>query len=306
MRYLVTGGLGFIGSHLVDKLLEAKNSVVVLDSSTDASKIKHHFENPDLKIIRGDIRDKLDSVFEDRFDAIFHLAAIVSVNYSQKNPEETHSVNSLGTLNVLKHCTNRFIFASSAAVYGNNSSMPLREDFDPLPISPYASQKLFGEFACKSYFRNRNIKTICLRFFNVYGPRQNSNGDYASLIPKFIQLVNQSQPPTINGDGNQTRDFVYVEDVVNAMILAASSENKDCFGNVFNIGSGAETSVNQITDALIQISKKQIIPVHNPPILEPDKSVADISKAKDVLKWKPQFSLEWGLKQTYDFFIQDS
>ncbi|MEK6826580.1 MAG: NAD-dependent epimerase/dehydratase family protein, partial [Nanoarchaeota archaeon] len=170
------------------------------------------------------------------------------------------------------------------------------------PMSPYALHKLIGEFYCRLFHKLYDIETISLRYFNVYGPRQSPDGGYACLIPKFIKLISSNTQPTINGDGNQTRDFTYVSDVVEVNVLASKANNKECFGEAFNIGSGNNFSVNQITENLIKLSNKSIKPIHGPQVIEPKNTLADINKVKTLLRWAPKIKLQDGLRMTYEHF----
>lgn len=305
-KYLVTGGAGFIGSHLVDRLLEEGNEVLVLDdfSSGDERNLDHQKDNPNLKVFKKSICDKDISELFKEVSVVFHLAAIPNVQFSIKFPEKTHDININGTLNLLERAkeaeVKRFVYSSSSAVYGNPEELPLDEDSKINILSPYALQKLTGEYYCKLYNLLFGMETISLRYFNVYGPRQNPSGGYAGLIPKTIASVLNEKNPIIYGDGNQTRDFVYVNDVVEANLLAAKTENKEVFGDVFNIGSGKEISVNEVVKIVIR--EKELKPVHEPPVLEPKASLANIDKAKEFLNWQPKINFEEGMKETLGYF----
>jgi len=308
MICLVSGGAGFIGSHIVDKLLSLKNIVIVLDnfSSGKEENLKEHIDNINLKIIKRDIRENVKDIFSKyKIDAVFHLAAITSVPYSIENPKETNRTNVNGTINLLECCrrfgVKRFIFSSSCAVYGNQSTLPFVESMNPNPLSPYALSKLIGEQQCKLFTSLYGLECINLRYFNVYGPRQNPDGDYSSLIPKFIRLLKESKTPKINGSGEQTRDFVFVSDIVNANLSALNTNNKTCFGESFNIGSATKISVNEVTKNIILLSEKNISPIYGPSLIEPKDALADISKAKSILNWEPNYKFEQGLKETFNF-----
>lgn len=309
MTYLVTGGAGLIGSHLVDRLLKDNHKIVILDdfSSGKEENISQHKNNPNLSVKKMSICDDLKELFvNENFDAVFHLAAIPRVQFSIKYPMETHEANVNGTLNLLNACkefgVKRFIFSASSSAYGDQDTLPLSENMRPNPMSPYALHKLISEEYCKIFNFLYGLETIALRYFNVFGPRQNPDGEYACLIPKFITRIYNNERPIINGDGNQTRDFTFVEDVANANILAAKTQNKKCFGQCFNIGGGNNHSVNQVTDAILKISGKNIGPIHGPAVIEPHDTLADISKAKEYLDWEPQISFEEGLKKTWEYF----
>lgn len=309
MNCIVTGGAGFIGSHIVDRLLEDGHNVIVIDdfSSGKEENFAHHKSLKNLTIVRRSVCDNLSDIFKSvRIDAVFHLAAMPSVPYSIKNPGETHNANVNGTLNLLNNCreygVKRFVLSSSSAIYGNQERLPIYETMQPDPLSPYALHKLVAEQYCRLFNFLYEMECVCLRYFNVYGPRQNPAGDYASLIPKFIGLISNDKTPTIFGDGNQTRDFVFVKDVVEANMLAATTNNRDCFGEAINIGSGKSSSVNETTDILIKLADKKITPNHSNPVIEVRDSRADIEKAGRLLNWRPKVDFETGLKETIKFF----
>lgn len=310
-KVVVTGGAGFIGSHLVDKLLEEENQVVVIDdfSSGKKANISSHKDNPNLRVYRRDICDDLDEIFEDNeFDVVFHLAAVTRVQFSIKNRLESHNPNVNGTLNLLEYCRNfgirRFIFSSSSSVYGDQDKLPFKEDMKPNPMSPYALQKLIGELYCSLGSSLDSLKTISLRYFNVYGPRQNPDVEYACLIHRFIKLIKENKQPDIRGDGEQTRDFTYVSDVVEANLLAEKA-GEECFGQIFNIGSGRNHSINEVTERILNLSKSDIEPVHSPAVIEPRNTLAGIEKAEKLLKWKPKVSLEEGLELAFDYIARN-
>jgi len=312
MNFIVTGGAGFIGSNLVGKLLELNHNVFIIDNfcAGKEANLKEYSTNPNLIIYKKDICEDLDDIFKkNRFDAIFHFAALPRVQYSIAEPLKTNHTNTTGTLKLLELCKKyhikRFIFSSSSSVYGEQKTLPITENMMPLPISPYGLQKLVGEHYCRLYHFLYDVETIALRYFNVYGPKQDPNGDYACLIPKFIEMIKQNLEPLINGDGEQTRDFCYVDDVVNANILAATTINKKCFGNFFNIGTGKNTSVNKITEEIIKLSKNNIKPLYCPAVKEPKNTMADNNKARELLNWQPKTFIEEGLLKTYNFFINN-
>ncbi|MEM3530543.1 MAG: SDR family oxidoreductase [Nitrososphaerales archaeon] len=300
-RILVTGGAGFIGSHIVDRLLQEGFKVIVLDnlSTGRITNIKHYLKNKNFQLIKGDIREEnvvrrtLKGV-----EAVIHEAAISSVEESIKNPIKTNDVNVNGTLNLLnlsvKEGVKRFIFASSASVYGDLNP-PLNEDFQPKPMSPYAVSKLSGEYYCKVFHKIYGLETICLRYFNVYGPRQRNN-QYNNVIINFIDNIKKNKPLVIFGDGLQTRDFIYISDVVEASIIALKS--KEGIGEVFNIATGKPTTINELAQIIIEIKgKRGIEPIHT----EPRKgdirhSYANTKKAEEILKFRAKILLGEGLK----------
>jgi UDP-glucose 4-epimerase len=306
MKYLITGGAGFIGLHIAESLLKRGHNVVIVDnfSSGTYAKLYHIKDNERLSIVNGSILDSvlLMNTFEG-IDGVFHQAAKTSVSESIIFPEQTNTVNVTGTLNVLiaaQECgVKNVVVASSAAVYGDDPHLPKKESMLPCPKSPYAVSKIANEYYCSVFSQIRDIRTICLRYFNVFGPRQDPNSEYAAVIPKFIKRILLDQPPIIYGDGNQTRDFIYIQDVVDANILAMNSD--EC--GVFNIAGGNSISLNTLASTISKITK-----YHSPPIYEDSRtgdiihSYADISKAKEKLLFAPKYSLEAGLHETIEWY----
>ncbi len=311
MNYLVTGGAGFIGSNLVDKLLKDGQNVSIIDdfSSGKIKNIDHHKKNKNLTIYERDICGNLEDIFDNNsFDGVFHFAAIPRVQYSIQNPDKSHKANVDGTFNLLMNCKNknvkRFVFSSSSSIYGDQDELPLTEDMSPNPLSPYALHKLIGEQYCKMFNGLYGLETVSLRYFNVYGPRQDPKGDYACLIPKFIDMVNKNESPIINGDGEQTRDFTYVEDVVNANISAMNTANPKSFGQAFNVGAANSYSVNDITSKITKNFENGVEPVYGPSVIEAKHSLASIDKTKNYLSWSPEVSLTKGMKNTMDYLVK--
>ncbi len=305
MDVLVTGGAGFIGSHLSEELAK-DNEVTAIDnlSTGKLENIRRLIDNKKIVFKKGDIRDLefLKSEFEGA-DYVFHQAAVVSVPKSVEKPLLTNDVNTNGTLSVLiaaRDCNvKKVVFASSCAVYGDNPHLPLKEDMLPMPLSPYASSKLAGEYYCQVFTKAYGLSTSSLRYFNVYGPRQDVNSDYAAVIPKFIKRVLENKPPIIYGDGEQTRDFIFVKDVVNANILAAESSAT----GIFNTASGEKTSIDELASTLMSITGTNLNLIHEKPRQGDIKhSAADISKAREKLNFKPKHSLEEGLRETVKCF----
>jgi UDP-glucose 4-epimerase len=305
MRVLVTGGAGFIGSHVVDALISRGDTVTVLDdlSSGKLENLKAHRGSRAFRFIRGDIRDvKAVEKALAGVDAVVHEAAIVSVPLSIENPELVNSVNVEGTANLLNaslnHGVKRFVYASSCAVYGEQKKLPIKEDAQPNPLSPYAASKLAAEKKCLSS-EGKKLKTVCLRYFNVYGPRQ-SAGEYAGVMVKFIERLRASQPPIIYGDGEQTRDFIHVQDVVGATLLALERESAS--GEVINIGTGKGTKINKLCELFLKAAgKPDINPVYEAPRAGDIRhSWADISKARKLLGFKPKIQLEKGIEMLWE------
>ena len=306
MRVLVTGGAGFIGSHVVDELINRGNTVTVLDdlSNGKMDNLKNHLKDPAFQFIRGGIRDTraVGKALADA-DAVIHEAAMISVPLSVKNPELAHSVNVEGTLNLLRVSSDRgvkkFIFSSSCAIYGEQVKLPISEDAPPKLLSPYAASKLAAEESCRKFYEEKGLETVCLRYFNVYGPRQTS-GEYAGVMVKFIERLRANQPPVIYGDGEQTRDFIHVKDVVEATLLAL--ERDGAVGEVINVGTARGISINELCEIFLKVSgKTSIKPAHKAPRSGDIRhSRADISKARKLLGFESKVPLEKGVKMLWE------
>jgi len=302
---LVTGGAGFIGSHLVAKLAEQRYSVRVLDnlSTGKLSNIENLLQNGSVDFIKGDIRDASDvNAAVSGIDVVFHLAAQISVPLSILNPKLNNEVNVGGTSNLLKasKCAGvgRFVFVSSCAVYGEPVYLPIDEAHPTSPISPYAESKLISEQECLRLSNEHEIESVVVRFFNVYGPKQGLN-DYSGVITKFIEKIKKKLSLTIFGDGQQTRDFVFVQDIADALLLA--SQNNNANGQIFNIGTGKATTIKSLAKTLLQLTNSKV-EVQFAPERSGDikHSYANISKASELLGYKPEFSLTEGLKALLD------
>ncbi len=302
---MVTGGAGFIGSHLVSALLKKGHAVVILDNFTTGRR-----ENlaglERARLVEGDVRDfDLLARHTEGAERVFHLAAEVSVLNSLEDPKTTWEVNLGGTCNVLEAARRakvcRLVVPSTSAVYGECAKLPFKENFRLQPESPYALSKLAGEELCSLYWRLYGLETVVLRLFNVYGPRQNPFSQYASAIPNFTQKLLTGQTPIIYGDGNQTRDFVHVDDVVSSLHLAAQS--KKGAGRAFNIGSGKRISVNQLFAEIQRILKTKTIPKFSPrkkgDVLH---TGADIAQAKKILGFSPKANFSRSLSETVLWF----
>ena len=292
MKYLVTGGAGFIGSHLVEALLQNGNEVVILDNLSTGSRenLRHLWH--DFELIEGDVRDADTCLQAARnCDGIFHEAALVSVFDSIERPRDNHDINTTGTLNVLEAARlngcKRVVYASSAAIYGNNPELPKNELMLPEPLSPYGSVKIAGEYYLKAHAEQYNMSCIALRYFNVYGPRQNPNSVYSGVISKFVDCALKGLHPTIFGDGRQTRDFVFVEDVVQANIRAMQTPLEQPFFNC-NIATGISTSLLDLVDALQAITRTlpdPIFKMERPGDIR--HSLANITRAHKFLGYQP-------------------
>ncbi len=307
-RFLVTGGAGFIGSHIVEALVKQGKYVRVLDnfSSGKISNLKDLGEKVD--ILRGDICSGATCLQATKgIDYVLHQAALRSVPQSMLKPHDYNRVNIDGTLNMLEAArqnkVKRLVFASSSSVYGDIKQFPEKEDFYPELISPYALSKLAGEYYCRIFSRNFGLSTIALRYFNVFGPRQALDDDYAVVIPKFINCLLHDQPCPIFGNGRQSRDFTYVENVVSANLLAAGA--KINFG-IFNVAAGKDTTVLELVRILNRILGKNI-PPRLLPVRPGDvfRTLADISQTSRALKFKPTVSLLEGLKKTVKFWAEN-
>jgi UDP-N-acetylglucosamine/UDP-N-acetyl-alpha-D-glucosaminouronate 4-epimerase len=319
MRFLVTGGAGFVGSHLAEALLQHGHSVRILDSFVTGSRTNLAYlraigrelvptgANP-LEVIVGDIRDRavVRRCVRD-IDVVLHQAALQSVSRSIGAPDSTHDVNVCGTLNVLMACRDagvqRVVFASSSSIYGDTPTLPKQEIMAPAPHSPYAVSKVAGEYYCQVFQRIYGLPTVCLRYFNVFGPRQNPNSQYSAAVPRFISALLRREPPMINGDGLQTRDFTYVENVVQANLAAAQMPE---VSGVLNVGCGRRTSLLALLEMLGRVTGVAVEPRLGPPRPgDIHASTADIRRAEQELGYRPLVGLEDGLERTVDWFRRE-
>jgi len=299
-RYLVTGGAGFIGSHIAERLLRQGHEVRILDNFSTSFPENLEALPEGYELIEGDLRNRADverSV--EGVEVIFHQAALPSVPRSIEDPLTSNAVNVEGTLNLLwvaHHAkVRRLMFASSSSVYGENPESPKREDMPLQPLSPYAATKAMGEYYCKIFNDLYGLETVCLRYFNVFGPRQDPSSPYSGVISKFIDNILSKTTPVIFGDGKQTRDFVYVKDVVRANLLAMESQNIQG-GEVFNIATGEQRDLLTLLKLINHITGKNIEAQYKPARKGDIKhSLADISKAEKILAYQPSFTLEEGL-----------
>ncbi len=301
--YLVTGGAGFIGSHTVEALIKAGHQIRVLDNFHTGKRQNLSGVRTRIDLVEGDIRDaSLVRRVLRKVEYVIHLAALHEVPRSVEQPMETHDVNVTGIVNLLVAARDarvkRFVYASSSAVYGDSPILPRSEDTAPLPTSsPYAVSKLAGEHYCRLFSHLYGLETVSLRFFNMFGPRQDSASDYAGVIPKFVTALLSGIPPTIYGDGEQSRDFTYVADCVAAILRASSTP--DLSGEVLNIGTGQQTTVNQLCSFLQEILGRKIPPRFGPPQPGDIKyDYADITKAKRLLSYEPSVDIQQGLGET--------
>lgn len=306
MKILVTGGAGFIGSNIALRLVESGHSVRVLDNFATGQRDNLNRHMNSLEIIEGDIRDFWTVAKATRgIECIIHEAALPSVLRSIDNPLTTTEVNINGTLNLLEasrfNGVRRLVFASSSSVYGDSPESRKHEELKPRPKSPYAITKLAAEEYCLIFNQLYGLETVALRYFNVFGPHQNPNSQYSAVIPKFIMKILADESPSINGDGTTSRDFTFVDNVVNATILA--TEKKEAVGNVINIACNQAFTINDLVDSLNKILGKAIRPKYLPEIKgEVKNSLADISRAKQLLGYAPSIDFNTGLAKTIEWF----
>jgi UDP-glucose 4-epimerase len=305
--HLVTGGAGFIGSNLSRALLDEGIRVRVIDDLSTGRKENLEGIEGDLELLEGDIRDEgIAAEAMAGVSVVYHQAAIPSVVRSIQDPLTSHLVNAGGTLNLLLAAreagVRRFVLASSSSAYGATEVLPITEDTPPNPLSPYAVAKLAGEHYGRAFFASYGFETVALRYFNVFGPRQDPSSEYSALIPRFAAAVLSGEAPTIYGDGEQSRDFTFIGDVVQANRKAAQADGAP--GQWFNVGQGGRTTVNELLAMFHQIEPgDHPAAIHGPArVGEARHSQADITKARNILGYEPTVSLEDGLRQTLNWF----
>jgi UDP-glucose 4-epimerase len=309
-KYLVTGGAGFIGSTIVRRLVARGDDVRVLDNFLTGSRENLEDVGGDVEIIEGDIRDvEVVQKAMNGMQYCLHQAALPSVPLSIEDPATSNEINVSGTLNLLSAAKEagieRFVFASSCAVYGDCAELPLREESPTRPLSPYAIGKLAAELYARSFFSLYGLPTVCLRYFNVFGPGQNTDSLYAAVIPIFISLMSAGRPAIIDGDGEQTRDFLHVDNVVAANLLACSAQPELVAGKAFNIASGKQLTINDLVSKLNSILGADIEPQHAA-AREGDirDSVADITLAVRNLGYEPSVDFDKGLARTVKWILE--
>lgn len=306
VNVLVTGGAGFIGSHLVDALEAAGREVRILDSFATGRLENLGPSAHRRDIVKGDVRIPGDCERAVRgCEAVFHLAALPSVARSLEDPPGSHAVNATGTVNLLDSArargVRRFIYASSSSIYGNAPAQPKREDQAPEPLSPYAASKLSGELYGRAFASSLGVEFVALRLFNVFGPRQDPDSPYAAVVPIFLRGLLAGEAPEICGDGEQTRDFTYVENVTDAFLRAAEAPADRVNGRVFNVACGGRTSVNALYAALQELEGSKLPARHGPARPgEVRHSQADITLARQALGWEPKVGLKEGLARTVE------
>lgn len=299
---LVTGGGGFIGSHLVKRLLREGNAVRVLDNFATGRRSNLEAVLDDVELIEGDLQS-----YERVHNAVrgcevaFHVGALPSVPRSIQDPLTSNATNVVGTLNVLLAARDegvrRVVYSSSSSIYGASAELPKREEMPPLPIAPYAVSKLAAEGYCRAFHHVYGLETVALRYFNVFGPGQDPQSQYAAVIPNFITAALEGRRPTVHGDGEQSRDFTYVDNAIDANLLAAGADG--AAGEVFNIACGERTSLNEIVERLAALTGERIEPLYTDPRPgDVRHSLADISRAREVLGYDPAVDFEEGLRRT--------
>src|SRR6266545_4229480 len=308
MRYLVTGGAGFLGSHLLGRLVLEGAEVVVLDDLSTGRREHLRTVRDRIRFIRGSAaslevcRRAMRGV-----DYVLHQAAVTSVPRSTRDPVTAHHVNVTGTLNILMAAqeahVRRVVFAGSTAAYGDAAELPNHEGLLPRPLSAYAASKLAGEAYCQAFYRTHGLETVVLRYFNIFGPRQNLESQYGAVIPSFIAAALRQKPPVIFGDGQQTRDFTFVPNVVEANLLACHAPAEQTVGAVFNIGCGTATSIHDLWRQIAALVGVDVEPRHEPPRAgDVRHSMASIERAREQLGYDPAVSLDEGLSETIEYF----
>jgi UDP-glucose 4-epimerase len=308
LKFLVTGGVGFIGSNIVEELLKRGYSVRILDNFSTGRRENIKEFLTDIELIEGDVRSYHTVAKAVKgVDVILHQAALPSVPRSINDPITTNEVNVGGTLNILdaaRECNvKRVVFASSSSVYGNNPELPKHEGMTPNPLSPYAVSKLTGEHYLRVFNRLYGLETIALRYFNVFGPKQDPDSQYSAVIPKFIKAIKEDRQPVIYGDGTQSRDFTYVANVVEANILAATTLiNRDETSCTMNCAIHGQVTLNELVRKINEIIGKNIEPIYSSPRLGDIKhSFAKIDLIKEKINWVPKYPFEKGLRLTIDY-----
>ena len=302
MRALVTGGAGFIGSHIAHRLLESGHEVVVLDNFFTGKKENLAAIAKDVRLVEGDVRN-IETVEKTAAgcELIFHEAAIVSVPFSVERPQESHDVNIQGTLNVLqaarKSGTRRVVFASSAAIYGEEPTLPKSEAMRPEPMSPYGVEKITGEHYLATWSKLFGVETVALRYFNVFGPRQDPKSPYSGVISIFVDRILAGKPISFFGDGSQVRDFVYVANVVDANILASTRDAAHVSGRAFNVACGRRTTLLELASLIERAAGRTVErSFAEPRAGDIKESLADISRARAALGYEPKVDVEEGLR----------
>jgi len=305
--FLVTGGAGFIGSNIVEELLKRGEKVRILDNFSTGKRenIAPFLEK--IEVVEGDIRSyHIVRAAVEGVDFILHQAALPSVPRSINDPLTSNEVNVVGTLNILNAAKDvgvkRIVYASSSSIYGDLETMPKTEDMLPKPLSPYAVSKLAGEKYGQVFTRLYGLETVALRYFNVFGPRQDPTSQYSAVIPKFVKMIQEGQSPTIYGDGEQSRDFTFVQNVVHANLLACGEGLENLSGEVFNIAFGKRITINTLVEKINAILGTDVQPIYADPRPGDVKhSLANIGKARQFLGYEPEIDFEEGLRRTINY-----
>lgn len=308
MRYLVTGGAGFIGSHLIERLVRDGAEVTVLDDLSTGEREHLRAVRDRIRFIRGNVarleacRRAMHGV-----DYVLHHAAVTSVPRSTRNPVASHQSNVTGTLNILMAAqeahVRRVVFAGSTAAYGDAAELPNHEALLPRPLSAYAASKVAGEAYCQAFWRTHGLETVVLRYFNIFGPRQNLESQYGAVVPLFIAAALRGDPPVIFGDGGQTRDFTFVTNVVEANLLACHAPADQAAGAVFNIGCGSATSIRELWQRIADLVGVEVEPLHDAARAgDVRHSLASINRAREQLGYNPTVNLEEGLRRTIAYY----
>ena len=306
-KYLVTGGAGFIGSHITQRLVSEGESVRVLDNFSSGKRSNLAGFEDKIELIEGELRNPEDCRRAcEGIDVIFHEAAVPSVPKSVADPVTSHQANVDGTFNLLVAARDakvrRVVYAASSSAYGDLPELPKRETAAPQPLSPYAANKLFGEYYCRVFYECYGLESVSLRYFNVFGPRQDPKSQYAAAIPAFVTAILRDEPPVIYGDGTQTRDFTYIDNVVDANLRAARTPNK-LKGDVVNIACGTHISVNEIIEQINLLLGKNVQPRYEPPSPGDVKhSLADISRARELIGFQPTVMFQEGLRRAIEYY----
>lgn len=308
MRYLITGGAGFIGSHLVERLVRDGAEVTVLDDLSTGHRENLRAVRERIRFIRGNVsRLEVCRRAMQGVDYVFHQAAVTSVPLATRNPVAAHETNVTGTLNILLAAleakVRRVVYASSTAVYGDASELPTHEEIVPRPLSTYAAAKLAGEAYCQAFWRTHKLETVVLRYFNIFGPRQNLESQYGAVIPLFIAAALRGESPVIFGDGMQTRDFTFIANVVEANVLACHAPAEQAAGGVFNIGCGTATSIGELWEHIGKLVGVETLPRYETPRLgDVRHSQASIARAREYLGYSPAVDLDEGLRRTIAYY----
>ncbi len=304
--FLVTGGAGFIGSHLAEALVRRGDRVRVLDNLVTGRRRNLSGIEGQVEFIEGDVCDpELVAAAVADVDCVFHQAALASVPLSVERPLDTHAACATGTLNLLDQAhragVRRLVFAASSAAYGNRPTPSKLESDLPQPLSVYAAAKLAGEYYCQAFYHTHGLETVCLRYFNVFGPRQDPDSPYSAVIPRFITALLSGDPPVVFGDGLQSRDFTFVENVVHGNLLAADAAG--VAGETFNVADGRAITLLQLIAVLAELLDVDVAPSHQPPRAgDVRESLADISAARRQLGYEPQIDFESGLSRSIEYY----